>query len=73
MKTENQCEGVKILCLCSLLLDSVCGYVVCSCEPFGKQASKQHRGLQVQALNAGRGDTQVYCIVRGFACGSGIP
>lgn len=41
--------------------------------PVSHLASKQRRGLQVQALGAGRGDAQVYCIVRGFACGSRIP
>lgn len=30
--------------------------------PVSRLASKQRRGLQVQALGAGRGDAQVYCI-----------
>lgn len=39
MRTENQCERVKIMCICSSLISCARGYVVFSCKPFGKQAS----------------------------------
>lgn len=61
MRTENQCEKVKIMCICSSLLDSMC--VDMSSSPVSHLASKQHRGLQIQTLNIGRGDIQVCYIV----------
>lgn len=68
---ENQYERVKIIRICSLLLDSMC--VGMSSSSASLLASEWHRGLHIQTLNIGRGDTQMCHIVRGFACGSGVP
>lgn len=67
MRTENLFGKVKILCIYCSFSNSRCVDMLSSSGSCLE--SEQHRGLQGQTLNTGRGDTQTHYIVRGCACG----
>lgn len=67
MRTENWCGKVKTLCIYSLFSSS--RHVDMFSSSVSHLASEQHRELQGQTLNTGRGDIQTHYTVRGFVCG----